>query len=527
MEKLNGLSLFSGIGGIELGLSDYVTTKAYCEIDPYASAVLRSRMQDGQLDTAPIYPDIKELHGKQGDYDIITGGFPCQDISNAGKQAGIQGHRSGLWFEMQRLIREIRPRYVFVENVSALLNRGLPEVLASLAEIGYDAIWTCIRASDVGAPHRRERIFILAYPASNGREAGCEASLGTLGQSEPRGLLEPAGESHVADASGNGRIEDDHKTGEPVQEIRQASAGEPRRADSPCDLSDSKCTGLEGHDGNSPSIPTGPSFADFRAAHSSHWDRDPADCEPSSLTDLGRIFDGIATELDTHLNTQTHKLVSDGSTSEDSAKSLCLLWKTYDKKGLQWQDGGLFSIQAEKILRQMVYGSSIPKEESNKGCMASESQALKKEFLRDMWNNQELKYTSQGQQPCQCFYRELNDLVQFLSHKMALDAWEDAIEKTIGVQCLWTALRQDETRDVPKTLSEVQEVWQSKSYKDKQWLVLCSSGGLGTRVWPSTPRVTYDKNNRVNRIKCLGNGCVPQQAKAAFQGLLKVKNTLK
>jgi len=163
--KLKGLSLFSGIGGIELGLREYVKTTCYVEKDKYAQAVLKSRMSEGLLDNADIYNDITKFNGKKwkGKIDIVTGGFPCQDISNAGKRNGIYGKQSGLWFEMQRIIGEVRPKFVFVENVSALLVRGFDIVLGTLSEIGYDAVWTTLQASDVGAPHRRERLFLLAY----------------------------------------------------------------------------------------------------------------------------------------------------------------------------------------------------------------------------------------------------------------------------------------------------------------------------------------------------------------------------
>jgi DNA (cytosine-5)-methyltransferase 1 len=126
----------------------------------------------------PIYGDIRELTADRLAADGITvdaicGGFPCQDISHAGKGAGIEGERSGLWFEYARLIGELRPRYVFVENVSALLNRGIDRVLGDLAALGYDAEWHCIPASAVGAPHRRDRIWIVAYPGhGSGRSIG-------------------------------------------------------------------------------------------------------------------------------------------------------------------------------------------------------------------------------------------------------------------------------------------------------------------------------------------------------------------
>lgn len=162
---MNHLDLFSGIGGFATGMPP-VDRRFYSEIDEYACRVYQRRFPD-----AVALGDIRNIDGErlQREYSgqwIITGGFPCQDISVAGKGAGLDGERSGLWFEMHRLIREIRPRIMVAENVSALTVRGLDTVLGSLAEIGYDAEWTCIRASDVGAPHRRERIWIVAYPAS-------------------------------------------------------------------------------------------------------------------------------------------------------------------------------------------------------------------------------------------------------------------------------------------------------------------------------------------------------------------------
>jgi DNA (cytosine-5)-methyltransferase 1 len=134
----------------------------YSEVDDYAIRVYQQRFPD-----AIGLGDIRAIHGAdlpRGDW-IISGGFPCQDISVAGKGAGLAGSRSGLWFEYARLISELRPRYAIMENVGALSFRGLDAVLGSLAEIGYDAEWQDIRASDVGAP-RRERLWIVAYPNS-------------------------------------------------------------------------------------------------------------------------------------------------------------------------------------------------------------------------------------------------------------------------------------------------------------------------------------------------------------------------
>jgi DNA (cytosine-5)-methyltransferase 1 len=167
------LALFSGAGGGILGgtLLGWRTVCAV-EIDAYCRRILLSRQRDGILKPFPIWDDVRTFDGRpwRGSVDVISGGFPCQDISCAGKGEGINGARSGLWGEFARIIGEVRPRYVFVENVSALLVRGMGRVLGDLAEMGYDAEWGVLGARDVGAPHRRERIWIVADADGEGLE---------------------------------------------------------------------------------------------------------------------------------------------------------------------------------------------------------------------------------------------------------------------------------------------------------------------------------------------------------------------
>ena len=161
---MNVLDLFSGIGGFSLGLERAgMKTIAFCEVDPKCRQVLRKHWPN-----VPIYEDVRTLHAKDisETIDVICGGFPCQDISTAGKGAGLSGERSGLWFEFRRLIDEAKPKFAIIENVSALRSRGLDQVLRSLFEIGYDAEWHCITASSIGAPHQRDRVWIVAYPNS-------------------------------------------------------------------------------------------------------------------------------------------------------------------------------------------------------------------------------------------------------------------------------------------------------------------------------------------------------------------------
>nr|WP_323127233.1 DNA cytosine methyltransferase [Acinetobacter sp. Tr-809] len=168
---LNELALFAGAGGGILGthLLGWNTVCAV-ERDAYAAQVLAQRQNDGILKAFPIWSDITTFDGKpwRGIIDVISGGFPCQDISSAGKGAGIDGERSGLWAEMARIISEVRPRVVFVENSPMLISRGLTRVISDLAKMGYDAEWTRLSASNLGAPHQRDRIWIVAHSMQSG-----------------------------------------------------------------------------------------------------------------------------------------------------------------------------------------------------------------------------------------------------------------------------------------------------------------------------------------------------------------------
>lgn len=157
-------SLFSGIGGCDLGLERAGMKAVWqVEIDEYASRVLQKHWPE-----VARFTDVRDCGASNLEpVDLIVGGFPCQDISNAGRRVGIEGHRSGLWGEFARIIRELRPRFVIVENVAALLARGLERVLGDLAACGYDAEWDCLPASAFGAPHRRDRVFLVAYPNGN------------------------------------------------------------------------------------------------------------------------------------------------------------------------------------------------------------------------------------------------------------------------------------------------------------------------------------------------------------------------
>jgi len=228
---MNGLDLFSGIGGITLALQDWVSPAAYCEIDPYCQSVLLQRMQEGNLPSAPIWDDIRTLPTDElPAIDIIYGGFPCQDISVAGAQKGLEGERSGLFFEILRIIDETKAPFIFLENVPNIRTKGAERVCKELAERGYDCRWCNLSAADVGARHKRERWFLLGYakrPGSGGN--GLDEGL----QAESEGIQPKDGKTHPDDVESSGKILAhstslglSERTGKAIRPKEQEASGE-------------------------------------------------------------------------------------------------------------------------------------------------------------------------------------------------------------------------------------------------------------------------------------------------------------
>jgi DNA (cytosine-5)-methyltransferase 1 len=268
-------SLFAGIGGFDLGLERAGMRIAWhSEIDPYACAVLRKHWPH-----VPNHGDIRNVRaGAVEPVDVLCGGFPCQDISNAGKRAGIDGERSGLWGEYARVIGELRPRYVIVENVSALLGRGIERVLGDLAALGFDAEWHCIPAAAVGAPHRRDRVWIVAYARSEQHEGASDADR----RAPAAGLPETYPGADVADANVPRLAQRIMLAGSPGG-TPSACAGQVLSLDSALpDADDEGEPRCAVHDGSRISLP--------ESARSNKWWR----AEP----DVGRVANGVPSRVD-------------------------------------------------------------------------------------------------------------------------------------------------------------------------------------------------------------------------------------
>ena len=265
---LRELALFAGAGGGILG-GKLLGWRTVCAVerDAYAAQVLAQRQNDGILAPFPIWSQIESFDGKpwRGIVDVVSGGFPCQDISVAGKGAGITGERSGLWSEMARIIGEVRPRFAFIENSPALVNRGLDRVLADLAEMGFDAEWRVLSAADVGAPHLRERIWILAY--SLRRRYGGQGRSELSAFNEKRASeVRRAGWSEIDDEAESGSKDVAHAGRKRCKQVEQSDVG------------GAKAKGAA-------SAPQYGSFARGRA----WWVTEPA---------MGRVADGVAHRVD-------------------------------------------------------------------------------------------------------------------------------------------------------------------------------------------------------------------------------------
>lgn len=237
---LHILSAFTGGYGLDLALERVLPrgrNVLLVEREAFAIEGLARKMEAGLVAPAPICTDIREVDGRawHGLVDCVVGGFPCQDISTAGARAGIRGEKSGLWFELARVIRDVEPGLVFLENVSALTVRGLDEVLGSLAELRFDAEWGCLRASAVGFPHERNRWFCVAYA-------------GRLGVAGLQSLLQRGGFGEAAACGGSEGMADAEDAGlgerrRPVADGAKHAAAERSSADVADDPSDGRREG--------------------------------------------------------------------------------------------------------------------------------------------------------------------------------------------------------------------------------------------------------------------------------------------
>jgi DNA (cytosine-5)-methyltransferase 1 len=285
---MNELALFAGAGGGILG-GHLLGWRTVCAVEweRYPRDVLLARQDDGCLPLFPIWDDVQTFDGRpwRGVVDVVSGGFPCQDISAAGKGAGINGERSGMWAHMARIIREVGPRYCFVENSPVLTSRGLGQVLGDLAALGYDARWGVLGAVDVGAPHKRDRIWIRAELA-NATSSGLEGQQ----RAEHKGRRVRFSDSRE-DLADTAKLLGDGCDNFPRISLGRQSLPEFRNSGGSKDLADAdsaQCSRVRC---------AKRSHFEHADAHASGawWGQDPAE---ASESDVGRMANGVAARVD-------------------------------------------------------------------------------------------------------------------------------------------------------------------------------------------------------------------------------------
>ena len=452
-------SLFSGIGGLELGLERTGGFKTiwFVENDKYASAVLKKHWP-----TVPNYGDITKVDWNAVEKpDMLTGGFPCQDISVAGKKAGLkEGTRSGLWFEFAKAIRVLRPRFALVENVPNLANLGLDRVLSDFAEMGYDAEWGIVSAADVGAPHLRKRLFIVAYSGNRDSQSGNASAQGGSEQAIDGGKTIDS--SVNGGCSNSGRIDKTGRFG-------------------------------------SNNLPEGWGVQNVANASSNGRSQASAD-EGRTFTccEEGRMFQ-----------------FTRGSNSQVSNTAGVLLQGLDERQGKR-KLGGSDWWTVEPDFCGMVDG--LPKRLDGdlidrKGMDSQENtEKTSQTKLRKVWFELVIESSSQGQKSEEQLARELNNAVPELPYALALGEWQDGLEAT---KCFLFRLRQALYKGLVRNPQEpIQKTWQSLSEEEKEcvFLAACGRAHWSYGEWLGVGRVDSGVQKRVDRLKCLGNAVVPQVA---------------
>ncbi len=561
------LDLFSGIGGFALGAywAGWRFDEHYfSEIEPYCVKLYQQRFPDaiGLGDIREI--DCNEL--SKGEW-FVTGGFPCQDISIAGKGKGIKGKRSGLWFEMWRVIRDLQPRWVIAENVGALTFRGLAIVLNSLAEIGYDCEWTDIRASDVGAPHRRERIWIVAYPQQSASRrdrtsnkerqtsrSGTESLQSKHGEAYSINT-EQSGQDVVAYPGGTGGIQQKKIKRNTQQRIRNGSQ----------DVADSFTNRRNKRTDDRKLVKESQNVADSQKLHEGRLSERTSKtitrfkqccknvCNTSgqglqnritgtletstkrieelqlersnwwaTLAEFRGIFDGISKGLD---KTQMNLYNGNHANAKKirSGKTVPLLRPNIGEKKDQQPPRRSSGFYPSGLLQSYLHGFSLSEKNANTISNSKTICASPAKFLRALQQYRKSIFASRRWKLAKQRNLQFADAVRFLSYFLTPFSGRYSTETNkIAMLCLRETILQ--TWAVFYSSYSHEEAWQSLSEKEKDWSILATYFGPFIDEWPDTPRTSNNIPERTSRLRCLGNSIVPQIAEMIFRQIMETDN---
>ena len=534
---MRALSLFSGIGGLDIAAhAAGIETVAFCEIEPFACQILAKRFPG-----VPIINDVREVvaDGSLGTIDVVHGGFPCQDLSVAGKQAGLEGERSGLWFEMLRVISEIRPAFVVAENVRGAVNLALDTVQAGMEDEGYEVRASVVPAAAFGAPHKRERLFVLGVrrdvanavterlqrgerggslleqgaPALEPASERCEGSLcptpSVCGNNNRRGLSENSGDGLAtavklwatpssADCKGSTGGGQGRSLRTDIYEIKRMW---PTPSASSATIQDMEQAKFADNDPNRPKYSDVKSVGSLNPAWVSllmgfpEWWTDP---------ERGMLY---ATTIKT-VTGEILYVVREENGAEVVRRPL----------------RGYEHFSEEEVLLSSMRWEGEHEEASNQVCNREKANTPQRRKVQRMWQNLRIGNSPHRRRQIQQHLGELNDVVRYLSHEMALGEWQNHAEETVGLQNLWCSCQ--EVGYVPETLSALQEVWRSLSHQEKSLVVVCAMGRtpfparMNELQYPyEPPRTGTGIPHRAARLKALGNSVVPAQAYPFFEAI--------
>ena len=520
--KLTHFSLFTGIGGIDLAAEwAGFTSVGQCEIDDYANKVLEKHWPD-----VPRWKDIFELKGADiiaqcGKIDLLSGGFPCQPFSTAGKRKGDTDERH-LWPELLRVIREVKPKWFMGENVRGLLSikhtdddrqRVFGSILRDLAESGYRVGWICYGAGDVGAPHRRERVFILAHAARDGNRR----------KQWERGLTVEVYNKIIREKvwaiTNDGDTSRSEEVANTPQQLlnRSRQAGQTGRGK----FTDSGELADTNHAGGSCGRQnTGMGIEPLGQRKDSGSNRQEADKRPAQSR-MGTVVNEFPAGVDGGVK-------NDNAEEKGIDQILRGVRGSVGEEALQWNTRKQPFVQPQKVLQPSMCGQGQCSQKPVATCNPQEVCPPDGCGVRGVQGNGEFGSAPYRQQPCQQRNTEPYDLMRLLSHEMALGEWEEAAQKKICLPCLrrgWQGVK-----PVPKTLSEAKEIWQSLSDQKKTWIAFRA---CGREVWPAgpgeqyewePPRIATRVKDRVSRLKCLGNAVVPQQVYPILKAIAEAEN---
>ena len=570
---MKALSLFSGIGGLDIAAESCgIETAAFCEIEPFAVQVLERRFpaieNHGDI-TRFTNRTLRELGGSpfllfkcpadyDGAIDVVHGGFPCQDLSVAGQKAGLGGKRSGLWFEMLRVISEFRPRYVVAENVRGAVNLALDTVYSNLVNEGYKVYPYVISASAVGAPHQRERLFVFGV-----RRDVAHAFAERLQGSERAGAF----------------CEDGTASSQPAAECGKGSLWP-----TPSVHGNYNRAGVSDKSGNGLSTAV------------KLWPTPHRNCS-----------NGAGAHGDGGLNIQTAvkaQLEHDGGRGDAKTRYgfgsevLRGLRKTDREETLRELPGGQEAFREQAVLQSPMCRGGAPESNPDEIRDWEEIDQRAEELLCHLWDRCRVTGTSLGREPLEQFFGELVNRLCKLPHKVALETWEVYEKKTSSLCYLRCGKPCKE--HVSEALVEIQKIWRSADEKGEDWERACVNKGgqlspcwteclmgfplgwtdpdcdepepwpgwpalMGERLWMTPkagtcgmtaktkgrplemsthlsaqtfvaerdfadqypyepPRTTAECKNRAKRLKCLGNAVVPAQARPFFEAIRQIHN---